>query len=63
MAIGEPGLLLEPAVPPVEGELKLTPEYATIQHLPMMGPHAQVLLLKVLHVTHNHAMLVSWNKS
>jgi hypothetical protein len=63
MAIGEFGLLLEFAVSLAEEEFKLTPEFATTQHPPIMVPHAWDLLLKVLHVTHNHAILVSRNES
>jgi hypothetical protein len=63
MAIGEFGLLLEFAVSLAEEEFKLTPEFATTQHPPIMVPHARDLLLKVLHVTHNHAILVRRNES
>jgi hypothetical protein len=52
MAIGDPGLFSELA-------LSLTPEFATIQHQQMVVKLALVLLLKVLHAAHNHALQVS----
>jgi hypothetical protein len=58
MAIGEHGLLLEPAVQLAEGELKLTQEFATTRHQQMVGPPVLVLLLKVLLATRKHALLV-----
>jgi hypothetical protein len=58
MAIGEPGLLLDPAVLPAEEELKVTPEFATTQHHQTVEQHAQGLLLKVSHATHSLVLLV-----
>ncbi len=62
MEIGEFGQPMEFAVSRAEVELKLTPEFATTQHQPMEGQHVLGWLLKVLHVTHNHAVVVSRKK-
>jgi hypothetical protein len=63
MAIGELGLLMTPAVSLVEEELKLTPEFATIQHHQMVEQHALVLLQKVFLAKLMDAPLVSQQKS
>ena len=59
MATGDLGLPLEPVVSHVEEELRLTPDFATTLHQPMVVPHALVLLLKVLHATPKHALMVN----
>jgi hypothetical protein len=58
MATGELGLLLEPAVYPVEEELRLTPDFATTQHRQMVAPYVLVLLLAGWHATHSPAPLL-----
>jgi hypothetical protein len=59
MAIGELGLLLEPAVYPVEEELRLTPGFATAQHRQTEEQPVLVQLLKVWHAIHSRALLVT----
>jgi hypothetical protein len=58
MAIGELGLPLDLAVQLVDGELKLTLEFATTQHRQMGGLHALDWLLKVLDAMCSYALVV-----
>jgi hypothetical protein len=59
MAIGELGLLLELVVSHVEEELKLTPDFATTQHLQMVGLLAVDWPMKMLLAICKHAQLVN----
>ena len=59
MEIGEFGQPLEPAVQPVVEELKLAPEFATTQHLQMVGLLAVDWPMKMLLAICKHAQLVN----
>ena len=59
MEIGEFGQLLEPALQPVVEGFKLTPEFATTQHLQMVGLLARDWPLRMLLATRRHAQLVN----
>ena len=63
MEFGDLGQPTELAVLLVEEELKLTPEFATIQHHQMVEQHALVLLQKVFLAKLMDAPLVSQQKS
>jgi len=58
MATGELGLLLEPAVSHAAEELRLTPDFATIQHRQTEEQPVLVQLLKVWHATHSPVPLL-----